>query len=91
MGGPSWWVMRLSGGFDEEGNSRKGNSMVRGNVSKSKENALELQVSSARLDHKTPLGQWLQMNLERLSEGVLNDAKAFRVRMSVKGVRKRAI
>lgn len=52
---------------------------------------LELQGGSACLDHKGPLGQRLQKNLERLSEGVLNDAKAFRVRMSVKGVRKRAI
>lgn len=56
-----------------------------------KTEALKLQVGSACLDHEAPLGQWLQMNLERLAERVLKDAKAFRVRMSVKGVRKGAI
>lgn len=83
--------MRLSGGFGRGGNSRKGNSVVKGNVPVKKLSVLELQGGSACLYHKGPLGQRLQKNIERLSEGVLNDAKAFRVRMSVKGVRKRAI
>lgn len=59
---------RLSGGYGEEGNPRKGNSEVKGNVSKRKLSALKLQVGSECLDHKAPLGQWLQMNLERLKE-----------------------
>lgn len=60
-------------------------------MSERKLSALKLQVGSECLDHKAPLGQRLQMNLERLAEGVLNNAKAFRVRMSVKSVRKGAI
>lgn len=40
---------------------------------------LKRQVHPVCLDPKAPLEQWPQMNLERLSEGVLNDAKAFRL------------